>query len=157
MGLGMLTGTLNVFFRDIGKSIGILLTFWFWTTPIVYPLVILPERMQEIVQTWNPIAGLMEFYHAILLSQPLPAVSSLYGFMILVLIVLPVWATSRIAKKAGFSPYWSIVVVLPFANVVLFWVFAFVEWPNVQRPSMKQRADRRLAVRAEVGMIKPAD
>ncbi len=55
--------------------------------------------------------------------------------MILVLIVLPVWATSRIAKKAGFSPYWSIVVVLPFANVVLFWVFAFVEWPNVQRPS----------------------
>lgn len=43
-GLGMLLGVLNVFFRDVGQMFGICLQFWFWLTPIVYPLSILPRH-----------------------------------------------------------------------------------------------------------------
>jgi ABC-type polysaccharide/polyol phosphate export permease len=37
-GLGVLLGTLNVFFRDVGQTMGLVLQFWFWLTPIVYPI-----------------------------------------------------------------------------------------------------------------------
>lgn len=78
MGLGMITGTLNVFFRDVGKAIGVVLTFWFWTTPIVYPISIIPERMQEILVDWNPLVALMAGYQSILLGHQLPGMQSFY-------------------------------------------------------------------------------
>ncbi len=53
---------------------------------------------------------------------------------IFITIFLPVWAGSKVAKKTGFSPAWSIALVIPLANLVIIWVFAFVEWPKVQRP-----------------------
>jgi lipopolysaccharide transport system permease protein len=38
IGLGMMLGVLNVFFRDVGQFFTILLQFWFWFTPVVYPV-----------------------------------------------------------------------------------------------------------------------
>jgi len=43
IGLGITLGVLNVFFRDVGQFFGIVIQFWFWLTPIVYPISILPE------------------------------------------------------------------------------------------------------------------
>jgi len=61
--------------------------------------------------------------------------------IILIIMVLPIWAGSKVAKKAGFSPYWSITLVIPLANLVIFWAFAFVdEWPNIQRPGAGSRS-----------------
>ena len=40
IGLGMVLGVLNVFFRDVGQLFGVVLQFWFWLTPIVYPVTI---------------------------------------------------------------------------------------------------------------------
>jgi lipopolysaccharide transport system permease protein len=58
MGLGVVLGVLNVFFRDVGQFFGIFITFWFWLTPIVYPVTILPPVMQSWMQ-YNPMASLM--------------------------------------------------------------------------------------------------
>ena len=57
-GLGVLLGTANVFFRDLGAAIPILMQFWFWLTPIVYPLSAVPE----FVRWWlalNPLVPLI--------------------------------------------------------------------------------------------------
>lgn len=78
MGLGMVTGTLNVFFRDIGKAIGVALNFWFWVTPIVYPESIIPKWMQNTLLHWNPLVALTIGFQSILLRHPLPALSSFY-------------------------------------------------------------------------------
>lgn len=62
--LGMCLGILNVFFRDVGQLFAIGLQFWFWLTPIVYPLGILPS----FVQPWlalNPMTGLMQAYQGV--------------------------------------------------------------------------------------------
>jgi lipopolysaccharide transport system permease protein len=40
-GLGLLLGTLNVFFRDISEWVGIVLQLTFWSVPIVY---VLPDK-----------------------------------------------------------------------------------------------------------------
>ncbi|MFN3235526.1 MAG: ABC transporter permease [Pseudomonadales bacterium] len=100
IGLGMLTGTLNVFFRDVGKSIGILLTFWFWTTPIVYPLSIVPEPMQLLIAQWNPMAGVVAFYQAILLQESLPPLHSIYPALLLAILLFSLGYWSFRASSA---------------------------------------------------------
>jgi lipopolysaccharide transport system permease protein len=64
IGLGITLGVLNVFFRDIGQLFGVVLQFWFWLTPIVYSVDILPRSVQPLMDL-NPMAGLMASYQGI--------------------------------------------------------------------------------------------
>jgi lipopolysaccharide transport system permease protein len=77
-GLGILLGTLNVFFRDIAQLVNIVLQFWFWLTPIVYPISILPEFARDLIFSLNPLAPLIDAYQGILLSNQWPDFYSLY-------------------------------------------------------------------------------
>lgn len=54
--IGLMIGVLNVFFRDVGQLFTIGLSFWFWLTPIVYPVAILPEQVQGLIAL-NPMTG----------------------------------------------------------------------------------------------------
>jgi ABC-type polysaccharide/polyol phosphate export permease len=45
-GLGMLLATLNVYFRDVAYLYGLILTAWFYLTPILYTSAILPEEVE---------------------------------------------------------------------------------------------------------------
>jgi lipopolysaccharide transport system permease protein len=73
VGLGLILGTLNVFFRDVGQAVDVVLRFWFWLTPIVYPISILPEGSQAHVLTWNPLAKFVVAYQNIILLGTKPA------------------------------------------------------------------------------------
>lgn len=42
---------------------------------------------------------------------------------------LVIWIYGRIARKAGFSRWWSLTMFIPLVNLVMIWVFAFVKWP----------------------------
>jgi lipopolysaccharide transport system permease protein len=77
MGLGMVLGVLNVFFRDVGHFFGIFLQFWFWLTPIVYPPNILPERIKPLLAL-NPMASIVAAYQGILVNQQWPKWASLW-------------------------------------------------------------------------------
>jgi lipopolysaccharide transport system permease protein len=66
LGLGVLTGTLNVFYRDVGQATLVLLQFWFWLTPIVYPLEVVPEVLRGAF-AWNPLLPLVQGYQGIVL------------------------------------------------------------------------------------------
>jgi lipopolysaccharide transport system permease protein len=97
MGFGMLTGTMNVFFRDVGKATTILLLFWFWTTPIVYPVTIVPETVQALILKWNPMASIVGYYQAVLLQQPLPDFEQVLPTigLAVILLVMGYWAFRR--------------------------------------------------------------
>lgn len=64
LGLGLTLGILNVFMRDIGQMMPILLQFWFWLTPIVYVSTILPPKYQDILLI-NPMTGVILSYQNI--------------------------------------------------------------------------------------------
>ncbi|WP_172198405.1 ABC transporter permease [Niveibacterium sp. COAC-50] len=64
VGLGVTLGVLNVFFRDIAQFFGIFLTFWFWLTPIVYPMSTVPDSVRPFL-SWNPMAGLIGAYQGV--------------------------------------------------------------------------------------------
>jgi len=77
LGLGMTLGVLNVFFRDVGQAFGILLQFWFWLTPIVYPASILPPSVQPWLAL-NPLASIMAALQGILAAGRWPDWSTLW-------------------------------------------------------------------------------
>jgi len=77
IGLGVTLGVLNVFFRDVGQFFGIALTFWFWLTPIIYPITILPEPARALVLGWNPMAPIITAYQGIFVAGDWPAWPSL--------------------------------------------------------------------------------
>jgi len=68
LGLGVVLGVINVFFRDVGKFIAVLLHFWFWFTPIVYVLSTLPVRAQGILK-YNPMTVLVDNYQRVVIHQ----------------------------------------------------------------------------------------
>jgi lipopolysaccharide transport system permease protein len=76
IGLGITLGVLNVFFRDVGQFFGILLQFWFWLTPIVYPAGILPPEVQNLMR-FNPMASLIAGFQTSLVARQWPNWESL--------------------------------------------------------------------------------
>lgn len=86
IGLGISLGVLNVFFRDVGQFFTIVLQFWFWLTPIVYPVNILPERIKTLMSL-NPMAPLMGAYQTILVSGQWPDWRSLWPTAVLALLL----------------------------------------------------------------------
>jgi lipopolysaccharide transport system permease protein len=76
IGLGMLLGTINVFYRDVEQTTGMLLQFWFWLTPIVYPGRALPGVAADLL-AWNPLWPIVQFAQAIFLEGRVPPWSTL--------------------------------------------------------------------------------
>ena len=89
IGFGVALGVVNVFFRDVGHVVGILLQLWFWFTPIVYPLIILSERLQSLIHL-NPMTGLVAGYQGILLYGETPSWVGLLPHVVLALVALSV-------------------------------------------------------------------
>ena len=86
IGLGMSLGVLNVFFRDVGQFFGVVLQFWFWLTPIIYPITILPERFRPMMSL-NPMASLVEAYQNILVSNQWPDWNKLLPIVLLAILL----------------------------------------------------------------------
>lgn len=61
LGLGLLLGAVNVFFRDIAQVLGMVFTGWFYLTPIVYPAAAVPARFRGWIAL-NPLTALVELY-----------------------------------------------------------------------------------------------
>ena len=71
VGIGLILGILNVFIRDIGQAVPIILQIGFWFTPIVYPLSIIPERYQGLLAL-NPMYPIVRGYQDILVYGKAP-------------------------------------------------------------------------------------
>jgi hypothetical protein len=57
----------------------------------------------------------------------------LLGIAVLLLAVL--WPIARIRSRAGFSPWFSLIILLPIVNVIAPWFFAYAKWPALERPA----------------------
>lgn len=86
MGLGLLVGTMNVFMRDIGQVVPVVLQALFWLTPVVYNVNILPERAQFWFKL-NPLYPLVTSYQKIMVYGKPPLWSEL-GILVGVSLVL---------------------------------------------------------------------
>ncbi len=54
-GLALIVSALQVFIRDLAQILPPIITFWFFTSPILYSSSMLPSSLSFLFQ-WNPIA-----------------------------------------------------------------------------------------------------
>ncbi|MBN3733512.1 ABC transporter [Burkholderia sp. AU31652] len=99
IGLGVTLGVLNVFFRDVGQFFGIVLNFWFWLTPIVYSVNILPDSVKSAMR-FNPMAPVIQSFQVVLVQRVWPDWQALWLPAVLG-IVLCLFGLGLFRKHAG--------------------------------------------------------
>jgi uncharacterized membrane protein YhaH (DUF805 family) len=57
-----------------------------------------------------------------------PSLVTLLG---LVLLTVPMVMIARVLRRAGYSPWWALLVLVPLVNLIALWVFAYARWPAV--------------------------
>jgi len=88
LGLGVLFGTVNVFYRDIEQSATLLVSFWFWLTPIVYPARALPSWLEQSL-AWNPMWPIVQYSQTIFLEARVPEPGMLvYPALVAIVVVV---------------------------------------------------------------------
>ncbi|QGG53818.1 ABC transporter permease [Lysinibacillus pakistanensis] len=76
LGLALAFSALHVKFRDAAHIIGIVIFCWFYITPIVFPMTIFPETMQQYIML-NPMVAIIEAFRDIFLFGQQPNFSAL--------------------------------------------------------------------------------
>jgi lipopolysaccharide transport system permease protein len=71
LGLGLAFAAANVFFRDVRSLLTLGLQIWFYASPIIYPVSMVPESLRRLYFL-NPMAGILEAYRDVLLRNQLP-------------------------------------------------------------------------------------
>ncbi len=61
LGIGWAVAALNVFIRDVGQIVTVVMQVGFWATPIFWEITIMPERVQAILKL-NPVYYIIQGY-----------------------------------------------------------------------------------------------
>lgn len=86
IGIGLVTATLNSYYRDVQNVVDVILQLVFYATPILYPLSAVPQSWRLLIQL-HPVALAVEATRAILLSSRFPGLE---------LLLLSVWAIAML-------------------------------------------------------------
>ncbi len=70
-GLVLLASALYVSFRDLRHFVELLMQFWFWLTPVIYPLEMVPARFVPFF-VFNPMAHFTGAYRRLILDGRVP-------------------------------------------------------------------------------------
>ena len=76
LGIGLILGILNVFVRDVGQVVPIILQAWFWFTPIVYPATIIPEAYRHLLN-FNPMYHFASAYNDVIVYNRAPQIEGI--------------------------------------------------------------------------------
>ena len=98
-GIGLLCGVLNVFARDVGQVMSVVLNLWFWLTPIVYSVGMLPESMTASINN-NPATPLVAIYQDAMIYNQWPNWESLF-YPISIIVVLLILGFTVFRKAAS--------------------------------------------------------
>ncbi len=71
IGLGWIVASLQVYLRDTSQMLSVVLTFWFWLTPIFIEEDQIPAQLHFLING-NPLAWIVRAYRLALLSYRLP-------------------------------------------------------------------------------------
>lgn len=71
LGLGLIVSALQVYLRDVAHGLGLVLSALFYVTPIVYPIALVPERLQGLLGA-NPLTTVVGLYRSFLIAGDPP-------------------------------------------------------------------------------------
>ena len=76
LGVSLIVATLNVYFRDFRYLTSIIMTGWFYLTPILYPLDAIPENMRGFF-VFNPSYYLVDLFRQPIYYNAFPSAKTL--------------------------------------------------------------------------------
>lgn len=94
--ISLLLASLNLFYRDVQYLFGLVLTLWFYLTPVIYPMELFPEKYRFIFKL-NPMSVFINAYRQVLLGGGYPNWNSL-GIAVLISAVM-LFISCKIFKK----------------------------------------------------------
>lgn len=95
-GIGLIASALNVFYRDTQPLLTLVIQLWFYASPIIYPVDLVPEKYQ-MLYSLNPMGGILSSYRAILLEQRFPGPELFSAALVsLVVFVFGYWLFKRL-------------------------------------------------------------
>lgn len=97
VGLGLLLGQANVFFRDIQYIYNAVTTAWLYLTPIFYPIELLPDKLSWLISHLNPMYFYIAQFRDLIYYCRIPDLSLvLYGSVAAVLMmIIGSWSFAR--------------------------------------------------------------
>ena len=99
-GIGLVVALGNIRYRDVNYLVGIAMQVWFYATPIVYSIEIIPESYQQILQI-NPLTSFVYSMRQVVYMQGLPSALNwlmMFGSAVVSLVV-GWWIFGRTAPK----------------------------------------------------------
>ena len=95
---GIILGIINVFVRDVGHIVNIILQFMFWMLPIIYSPQQIPANYRLILEL-NPLYHLVVAYQRVLVfDQPPGAFGILYAAAVVLILMVMAFALFRRAS-----------------------------------------------------------
>ena len=76
LAVGLWLSALNVRYRDVRHTIPFLVQLWMFTSPVVYPLSLVPAKWR-LLYSLNPMAGVIEGFRWALLGTGEPPLGAL--------------------------------------------------------------------------------
>ena len=96
LGLGIGSAALNVFYRDVDPLLKLVIQVWFYASPILYPVSLVPEKWRWLYYL-NPMSGILAAYRDVLIYNQLPGDYLLSSAIISLLIfVIGYWFFKRV-------------------------------------------------------------
>ena len=97
--IGFICAVLSVFFRDIREFVSVILQLWFWLTPIVYVVNILPENVR-LFFVFNPAYHLVTAYRDLVMYHRTPnwETMAVLFFVSGALLIFSVWLFKKLER-----------------------------------------------------------
>jgi ABC-type polysaccharide/polyol phosphate export permease len=76
-GVAYVFACLNVFFRDFTHMTEVLIQGWFYASPIIYTIEMVPEQYRHLF-SWNPMVYLIACFRDPLYNGHLPSATTLF-------------------------------------------------------------------------------
>ena len=100
LGMIFVFSALNVYFRDLEYILNIIVMIWFYLTPVVYTMDMVPEKYRFWFYL-NPMTGIINFYRDILYYKRMPTFKSFGGILIygIVMVVIGYFVFEKLQKN----------------------------------------------------------
>jgi homopolymeric O-antigen transport system permease protein len=97
--IGQFLAALCVNYRDIKYALPFIVQMWFFASPVVYPLSMVPEQYRW-VPSLNPMVGVIELVRALVADRPIPWQSlGVSGAITLVALVFGLWYFNNTERR----------------------------------------------------------
>jgi lipopolysaccharide transport system permease protein len=104
-GFSLLFSALNVKYRDINLVVQAMIPLWFYATPIVYNLTLLPPQIRWLF-ILNPLTSIIEIFQFLLLNQPFASSPLFIGLNLLFGLIITIIGCVVFYTESPFFDDW---------------------------------------------------